>query len=186
MHADDLGECCLGREFERAPRPRRREIPRRPLTRGQDRAAVLKTASDACRGSKQEVLLKPGRSSRSCLFASRAGVHVNFHAHLHLDNLRSFPGHCVSQALLRRDVHAGVKGKAAPDITQEFHINVVRCSGLQRYFLSSWNNRFDKYRMRFDGGPEDQSADRFRAVNRKRSIYELSQQSQERLSSAGI
>ena len=92
----------------------------------------------------------------------------------------------VSQALLRRDVHAGVKGKAAPDITQEFHINVVRCSGLQRYFLSSWNNRFDKYRMRFDGGPEDQSSDRFRAVNRKRSIYELSQQSQERLSSAGI
>ena len=91
----------------------------------------------------------------------------------------------VSQALLRR-VHAGVKGKAAPEVTQAFHINVVRCSDLQRYFLSSWNNRFDKYRMRFDGGPEDQSADRFRAVNQKRSIYELSQQSQERLSSAGI
>jgi hypothetical protein len=26
----------------------------------------------------------------------------------------------VSQALLRRDVHAGVKGKAAPDVTQAF------------------------------------------------------------------
>jgi hypothetical protein len=59
----------------------------------------------------------------------------------------------VSQALLRRDVHAGVKGKAAPHVTQAFRINVVRCSDLQGYFLTSWNNRFDKYPTRFDGEP---------------------------------
>jgi hypothetical protein len=35
----------------------------------------------------------------------------------------------VSQALLRR-VHAGVKGKAAPEVTQAFRINIVRCSDL--------------------------------------------------------
>ena len=86
----------------------------------------------------------------------------------------------VSQALLRRDVHAGVKGKAAPEVTQAFRINIVRCSDLQRYFLTSWNNRFDKYRTRFDG---EQG---FREVDRKHSTCELSQQSQERLSSIGI
>jgi hypothetical protein len=58
----------------------------------------------------------------------------------------------VSQALLRR-VHAGVKGKAAPEVTQAFRINIVRCSDLQRYFLTSWNNRFHKYRTGFDGEP---------------------------------
>src|SRR6478736_5778741 len=39
----------------------------------------------------------------------------------------------VSQALLRRDVDARVKGKAAEHVTQAFHINVVRCSDFQRY-----------------------------------------------------
>ena len=42
----------------------------------------------------------------------------------------------VSQTLLRRDVDAGVEGKAAEHVTQAFHINVVRCSDLQRYFLT--------------------------------------------------
>src|SRR4029453_6174101 len=34
-------------------------------------------------------LPEPGRSFRCSLFASGAGVHVDFHAHRHLDNLRS-------------------------------------------------------------------------------------------------
>ena len=38
-------------------------------------------------------LLKPGRSSRSCLLACCAGVHVDFHAHRHFNDLRCFPGH---------------------------------------------------------------------------------------------
>jgi hypothetical protein len=36
---------------------------------------------------------EPGRSSLCDLFARCAGVHVDFHAHRHLDNLRSFPSH---------------------------------------------------------------------------------------------
>ena len=86
----------------------------------------------------------------------------------------------VSQALLRRDVHAGVKGKAAPEVTQAFRINIVRCSDLQRYFLTSWNNRFDKYRTRFDGEPVSER------LIENIPTCELSQQSQERLSSVGI
>jgi hypothetical protein len=34
-----------------------------------------------------------GQIVRCSLFARCAGVHVDFHAHRHFDNLRSFPGH---------------------------------------------------------------------------------------------
>src|ERR1700686_5277853 len=49
------------------------------------------------------LLLEPGRSPRCGLFARRAGVHVDFHAYRHFDNLRSFPGHTFLPGL-RRDV----------------------------------------------------------------------------------
>ena len=42
---------------------------------------------------KGKIPREPGRSSRCSLFARCAGVHVDFHAHRHFDNLRSFPGH---------------------------------------------------------------------------------------------
>src|SRR6185312_3478253 len=37
----------------------------------------------------------------SLLFARRADVHVDFHAHLHFDDLRSFPGHSVLPSVWR-------------------------------------------------------------------------------------
>ena len=39
--------------------------------------------------------IEPGRSYRYGLFARRAGVHVDFHAHRHFDNFRGLPGHCI-------------------------------------------------------------------------------------------
>jgi hypothetical protein len=42
---------------------------------------------------KQQIAAEPGRSFRGRLFARSAGVHVDFHAHRHFDNLRSFPTH---------------------------------------------------------------------------------------------
>jgi hypothetical protein len=40
-----------------------------------------------------KIAFEPGRSSQCSLFARCAGVHVDFHAHRHFDNLRSFPSH---------------------------------------------------------------------------------------------
>src|SRR5215475_11997831 len=44
-----------------------------------------------CHGS-QQITAGAGQIA-SQLLASRADVHVDFHAHLHFDDLRSFPGH---------------------------------------------------------------------------------------------
>src|ERR1700733_5036142 len=40
-------------------------------------------------------------SFRCSLFARRAGVHVDFHAHRHFNNLWSFPGHFILPSLAR-------------------------------------------------------------------------------------
>jgi hypothetical protein len=46
-------------------------------------------------GSTPHGLATPGTGLKAlrCLFARRAGVHVDFHAHWHFDNLRCLPGH---------------------------------------------------------------------------------------------
>jgi hypothetical protein len=59
-------------------------------TKGNDAVGPL----DACLGSEA----KTGFSNRADrllrgLFARRAGVHVDFHAHRHFDDLWSLPGH---------------------------------------------------------------------------------------------
>jgi hypothetical protein len=79
----------------------------------------------------------------------------------------------VSQALLRRDVDAGVKGKAAEHVTQA--VSHKRCA-LQRFatIFSNFHGIIDSTNIGF------------REVDRKHSTYELSQQSQERPSSVGI
>ena len=62
---------------------------------------------------------EPGRSFRCSLFARGAGVHVDFHAHRHLDDLRSFPGHSGLPSyfsLARR--RAKVEPKTTPDLAQ--------------------------------------------------------------------
>ena len=50
-------------------------------------------ARDACLGPKAKAAFEPGRPFLRGLFARCAGVHVDFHAHRHFNNLRSFPGH---------------------------------------------------------------------------------------------
>jgi len=54
------------------------------------------------------------RTSPRCgLFANCAGVHVDFHAHRHFDNLRSFPGHSGLPSIMARCLR-GVKLKLKP------------------------------------------------------------------------
>ena len=66
------------------------------------------------------LLLEPGRSPRCGLFASCAGVHVDFHAHRHLDNLRSLPGHSGLPSIMARRSSRGGDGKATSKVTQVF------------------------------------------------------------------
>jgi hypothetical protein len=82
--------------------------------------------------------LEPGRSSLCELFARCAGVHVDFHAHRHFDNPRSFPGHWVLHIRhIRRDARAELKVRPPPPTRKSYH--VVRCGGLRRLFLTLWN-----------------------------------------------
>src|SRR6266436_7168575 len=61
-------------------------------------------------------LLEPGRSSRSGLLACCAGVHVDFHANRHFNDLRCFPGHRELQ--VRGTITALKYGKATPKVAQ--------------------------------------------------------------------
>src|SRR6478735_12833449 len=54
----------------------------------------------------------------SLLFARCADVHVDFHAHLHFDDLRSFPGHLGLPSHLAQHLRRP-KRKAAMRFTQE-------------------------------------------------------------------
>ncbi len=101
----------------------------------------MKTASDACRGSKQEVASEARQIVSMLVYLRAAQAYMLISMPTSTSTIFGvFQVIGVSQALLRRDVHAGMKGKAALHVTQAFHINVVRCSDLQRYFLTSWNN----------------------------------------------
>jgi hypothetical protein len=55
-------------------------------------------------GPQQQAVAGAGQTvSTRLLFTRRAGVHVDFHAHRHFHNLRSFPTHQgFSQAVLAR------------------------------------------------------------------------------------
>jgi hypothetical protein len=69
----------LGWAFERGPRvsPRGQAMA--------DRPCATSAAAPACRCRS--------RADRFCLLARRAGVHVDFHADLHLNDFRSLPSH---------------------------------------------------------------------------------------------
>jgi hypothetical protein len=59
--------------------------------------------SDSLPGPQQQVAGAGQTVSTRLLFTRRAGVHVDFHAHRHFHNLRSFPTHQgFSQAVLAR------------------------------------------------------------------------------------
>ena len=59
----------------------------------------------------EQQMPEPGRSFRCSLFARCAGVHVDFHAHRHFDNLRSLPSHSGPPTSWR-DAHAGAERRA--------------------------------------------------------------------------
>ena len=84
----------------------------------------------------RKLLLKPGRSPRCGLFARCASVHVDFHAHRHFGNLRSFPGHSglqVVNAISRMN-----DGKATSTIVQVFTLRLCAAhatSGISGRYL---------------------------------------------------
>ena len=82
------------------------------------------------------------------LFARGAGVHVDFHAHRHFDNLRSFPGHSSSRlhqglpSSLAR-IRAGAEPRATSDLAQVWTSRVER-----RYFAFGQSiSLLDKIRL---------------------------------------
>jgi hypothetical protein len=73
----------------------------------------------ACHGSRRQIACRAGQIVS--LFARRAGVHVDFHAHRHFDNLRGLPGHAFLPNRWpshRRKTSANLKRRAAARLTQ--------------------------------------------------------------------
>jgi hypothetical protein len=52
------------------------------------------------------------------LFTRRAGVHVDFHAHRHFHNLRSFPTHEGLPSTVWHDVRAGTETRLTSNVAQ--------------------------------------------------------------------
>ena len=85
------------------------------------RSKILNRTPAAARSSRAPP--EPGRTFRCSLLARCAGVHVDFHAHRHFDDLRSLPSHSGSSQLIWRDVHAGAEPRAPSDAAQVRNID---------------------------------------------------------------
>ena len=72
---------------------------------------------------QQQAVAGAGQTvSTRLLFTRRAGVHVDFHAHRHFHNLRSFPTHQASPKQCWHDVRAGIKTRLTSNIAQARNI----------------------------------------------------------------
>ena len=100
-------------------------------TSAQDRAlmqAVEKlprdrtAGSNSCPALSNKLLLEPGRPFRRVLFTRRAGVHVDFHAHRHFHDLRSFPTHEGLPSSVWHDVRAGSETRWTSNVAQARNI----------------------------------------------------------------
>jgi hypothetical protein len=87
----------------------RRQSSEDPCPLRQDPSSLLMQAvekfwrSNSLPGPQQQVVTGAGQTVSTRLLTRRAGVHVDFHAHRHFHNLRSFPTHQgFSQAVLAR------------------------------------------------------------------------------------
>jgi hypothetical protein len=81
-------------------------------------------------GPQQRAVAGAGQTVSTRLLTRRAGVHVDFHAHRHFHNLRSFPTHQgFSQAVLAR-LRAGIKTRLASDIAQARKSRCRRHAGM--------------------------------------------------------
>jgi hypothetical protein len=67
-----------------------------------------------------------GQTVSTRLLTRCAGVHVDFHAHRHFHNLRSFPTHQVSPKQCWHDIRADTKNKWTMNPAQGWN---VRCRG---------------------------------------------------------
>ena len=64
------------------------------------------------------------RADRFCLLARSAGVHVDFHADLHLNDFRSLPSHWGPPTSVGGGAHAEIKRKARPRATQVWNTTI--------------------------------------------------------------
>jgi hypothetical protein len=69
-------------------------------------------------GSEHQHVAGAGQTVFDALFTRRAGVHVDFHAHRHFHDLRSFPTHECLPSSVWREVRASVETRGAPDVAQ--------------------------------------------------------------------
>jgi hypothetical protein len=68
------------------------------------------------------------------LFARGAGIHVDFHANRHFDDLRCFPGHLISPSLRRERRR---KAKATPLLKYHKRGNVAENRRSQIAFVQA-------------------------------------------------
>src|SRR5437879_6366838 len=71
---------------------------------------------------QQRAVAGAGQTVSTRLLTRRAGVHVDFHAHRHFHNLRSFPTHQASPKQCWHDVRAGIKTRLTSNVAQARNI----------------------------------------------------------------
>src|SRR6185295_9806134 len=76
----------------------------------------------ACPTRSNELLPEPGRPFSTRLLTGRAGVHVDFHAHRHFHDLRSFPTHEGLPSSVWHDVRAGSETRWTSNVAQARNI----------------------------------------------------------------
>jgi len=126
--------------------------------KGSSSSAAIAAAEDACHGPKQQAARAGQTVSRylqvACLrsLARCAGVHVDFHAHRHFDDLRCFPGHFLLPSISWRKSRAARQARAALSRAQ---------AGVVRTRLRCWTCR--NGRPLADIPPGCETAGKFRA-----------------------
>src|SRR5439155_4550771 len=73
-------------------------------------------------GPRQQTVAEAGQTVSTRLLTRRAGVHVDFHAHRHFHNLRSFPTHQACPKQCWHDVRAGIKTRLTSNVAQARNI----------------------------------------------------------------
>ena len=73
-------------------------------------------------GPQQQAVAGAGQTVSTRLFTRRAGVHVDFHAHRHFHDLRSFPTHEGLPSSVWHDVRAGSETRWTSNVAQARNI----------------------------------------------------------------
>jgi hypothetical protein len=100
---------------------------------------------------RQQAVAGAGQTISTRLSTRRAGVHVDFHAHRHFHNLRSFPTHQASPKQCWHDVRAGIKTRLTSNVAQARNIRRRRytdASDAETSLLSKATSLLDKANKR--------------------------------------